>query len=161
MNDNKIRQVRPSATFENFKADTAERKQLLAYFKKIAEELVKHSDAFIREEYPLDHARMIILHGKPGRGKTHLIEALINYIRLNAPQLLSRIFLSRSDFTSDNLTFANKYGGLPIIVIDDIYSDEQSIDDLHPSTDIDSFMKFVMHIYDSKSRSFGKRIVQV
>ena len=150
MAENKIWQARSTPTFENFEALSDDRNKLLDLLIKIANNILAKKDLVLKEEFPFEHARMLILWGKPGRGKTHLIEALINFIKMNAPDLLKKIYLSRSNFTHDNMTFATRYDDLPIIIIDDIYSEALTSDSLHPATDLKAFMNFVMDIYEKR-----------
>ncbi len=93
---------------------------------------------------------MFFLHGKAGRGKTHLIEALINELKRRQPGIIGKIYLSRSNFTHANMSFPEKYNDCPIIIIDDIFVESNNINDLHPRTDIQSLMIFIKMIYEEK-----------
>jgi len=93
---------------------------------------------------------MIILWGNPGVGKTHLQEAIVNHIAQVNPAVLARLYLSRYDFTLENLSSAFSYGGCPVILIDDMYARHQSVESLHPNTDLDSFKKFISRVYENR-----------
>lgn len=146
---NSLSQVRPSSTFESFKPFNDQQRNVLDTIKAIADQLIKKSEKIIGEEFPFDNAQMLILSGKAGRGKTHLIEALVNHIKEKSPDLLGKIFLARDDFTRMNSVSCD-YNHLPIIIIDDMFSGCKSVDELHPRTDIDSLMKFVKRIYEER-----------
>lgn len=148
--NNSISQVRPKSTFDDFEPSTPERQKLLSVMQGLAAQMVDKRSKIAKEKYPFDAAKLIILWGKPGRGKTHLIEALINRLRVEAPELLQKIFLSREDFTLMNIAGLHSYDNLPIIILDDLFVRHQDVSQLHPATDIEIFMKFIMKIYDER-----------
>ncbi|MBY0359681.1 MAG: hypothetical protein K2W82_16890 [Candidatus Obscuribacterales bacterium] len=89
------------------------------------------------------------MYGGPGRGKSHLAEALINDVRIRAPDVYARMVLSRGEFYYDFQTDSNPYGEAPIVVIDDMFHNKSSVDELHSATEIQSFMNFVSDLYDN------------
>ena len=147
---NAVKQVRPNSTFENFEKLNKELESLAEKLQKLVDSIIAKGEQVLVSRYPFADAKLIILWGKPGRGKTHLVEAFINAIAKRDPRLLSRIYLSRYNFTYENIAGVHSYDDLPIIVIDDIFANHQSIDELHPATDIASFMAFVQMIYEDR-----------
>ncbi len=147
---NVIGQVRPNSTFENFEVLNDGLGSLVGNLQKLAGGIIAKSEHILALRNPFADAKLIILHGKPGRGKTHLVEALINALAKGDPRLLSRVYLSRYDFTMENIAGVHHYDNLPIVVIDDIFASHHSINELHPATDIKSFMSFVKMIYEDR-----------
>lgn len=143
MEKNYITQARPTSSFDAFEKSNKSLTVAFETMKNLAAEICQKSETILNENYPFDNARLLILHGKAGRGKTHLAEALINHIKEKQPSLLTHIFLSRTNFTHDNMAFACKYNGCPIIIIDDI-------EELHPRTDIEAIMNFIKMIYEKR-----------
>ena len=152
MNTNLVSQVRPTSTFDSFEVCVPEQQEHLSLIRGIAEQLVSKADHILNSSYPFDHARFLIFHGKPGRGKTHLIEGLINYLKVHAPQVLKKVYLSRGNFT--NLNLATAYGvfdfdKLPIVVIDDMFVERNLVSEIN-ELDIATFMKFVYKMYEER-----------
>lgn len=72
----------------------------------------------------------ILFYGGSGLGKTHLMQAIGNYIYQNDEDNLKIVYLSAEDFTNDftnSLTskkaneFKNKYRNLDVLLLDDIH----------------------------------------
>jgi chromosomal replication initiation ATPase DnaA len=156
--ENHIDQVRPGSTFDSYRPSTPQQakarnlllevaKQLRANVKKFAElPPAKYGE---RTHSPFPKAGLISLWGGTGTGKTHLMEALVNYQKQAAPAVYSEICLSRKDFTIDNMVRPNAYEGKPVVLVDDLYSKEQGLQDLS-SHDIKVFMEWVGAIYESR-----------
>ncbi len=148
--ENRLSQVRPNCTFQNFEIYSQEQRPIVARLQDLAEQIIRKRDLILRNEFPFDNGRIMFMTSPPGHGKTHLAEAVINHIAEKAPQLLSKVVLSRGSFYSDHQVGACDYGGAPIVIIDDIFADRQSIDQLHPRTDMQAFMSFITMLYERR-----------
>lgn len=98
---------------------------------------------------PFADGALLFLYGEPGRGKTHLVEAFINALRLRASRVYERMVLSRGNFYYDYQTDCNPYYYAPVVVIDDMFHKKMSVADLW-DTEIDAFMKFIGDLYDKR-----------
>lgn len=147
--ENMVGQARPTSTFENWRTTTAKQQQLKDDLQRLTDGLLARAEQIKRETWPFDHARLIILWGKPGRGKSHLVEAVINHIKVHDPDLLQRVWLARENFAIANLV-PFSYGDRPIVIIDDLWSEKNSLDELHPATDIRAFMDLVTRFYEER-----------
>jgi DNA replication protein DnaC len=151
MSKNCIPQVRENSTFDSFDASAPERRAALDAARGLAEKLASMRDQILNEEHPFKRARIFAFWGKPGRGKTHLVEALVNHLRQVAPDIVEKIWLSRSDFTLDNIIRPSvPYGGAPIVIPDDLFVEFQDVSKLHPNTDVECFMRFVRQMYEER-----------
>lgn len=147
---NKLAQVRPDCTFDRFEVYCDEQKPIVARLQGLAEQLVGKGDQILDEEFPFANGRIMFLTSAPGHGKTHLVEAVINYVADKRPELLAKMILSRGNFLHDHMTAASEYGGASVVIIDDIFSEHQSIGALHPATDLKSFMHFITMLYERR-----------
>lgn len=145
--ENSIGRVRPAVSFEAYKPETPEQEHVLILMKDLTGQLASGAERITSEESPFSNPMWIMLHGKPGTGKTHLIEAMVNELRINAPGVLARTHLSRDNFTYANMTSANDYGGKPILIIDDLFSDVDSVNALSTGA-ISALKNFVMDSYE-------------
>lgn len=147
--DNKISQVRPGSTFEAFEVYDPEQQKVVDLLTKVADQLVARADRVARDEFPFDNGKVLFLWSEPGFGKTHLVEAFVNRVKAARPELLKRMVLSRGRFYFDFQINDNPYG-VPIVIVDDMFHDKQSVADLHPATELASFMKFVTMVYERR-----------
>lgn len=148
MRTNRIEQVRPESTFEAFQAQTPEQINASEMLESLASRITTGSQHILSNQYPFPHAGIIFLHGQPGRGKTHLVEAFVNRLRQKAPEVLRKVFLSR-DFFGDNIA-AYGYRGFPIILLDDLFANVPSPDKLH-KVDASRLRDFVFNLYEERS----------
>jgi len=87
-----------------------------------------HGAALAVAEAPSEAYNPLFLHGPPGLGKTHLLAAIANYLRLNAPGLSVRYTTAESftnEFvgalkTSGNDAFKARYRDIDVLLIDDV-----------------------------------------
>ncbi len=87
-----------------------------------------HGAALAVAEAPSEAYNPLFLHGPPGLGKTHLLAAIANYLRHNAPGLSVRYTTAESftnEFvaalkTSGNDAFKARYRDIDVLLIDDI-----------------------------------------
>jgi hypothetical protein len=80
------------ARFETFKPYEESMVVALTRIQKLANIFISMAETIATEKYPFQHSQILILWSEPGRGKTHLIEALINKLKDETPMALDGIF---------------------------------------------------------------------
>lgn len=148
--ENKIQEVRPGSTFENFTPSTDSQSQVQELLQGVAQQVIAAKETIATQTQPFGDACLIFLYGKPGRGKTHLVEAFVNAIKAAAPEVFARMVLSRGRLYFDYQVNDNPYGDAPIVIVDDMFHDKQSVEHLHPATELTAFMKFITDLYNHK-----------
>jgi chromosomal replication initiator protein len=107
-------QLNPNYTFERFVIGEGNR--------------LAHAAALAVAEAPSEAYNPLFLHGPPGLGKTHLLVAIANYLRVNAPQLSVR-YATAESFTNEFVAalhstgaeqFKHRYRDLDVLLIDDV-----------------------------------------
>ncbi len=148
--DNKLSEVRPTSTFASFQLYDPEQAKVVELLTGLADQIIARAPQIASEEFPFDSGKILFIHGEPGRGKTHLVEALINRIKQEAPTLIERMVLSRGRFSFDFQVDTHPYGKVPIVIIDDMFHDKSSVAELHPRTELDAFMRFITMVYERR-----------
>jgi chromosomal replication initiator protein len=87
-----------------------------------------HAAALAVAEAPSEAYNPLFLHGPPGLGKTHLLVAIANYLRLHAPELEVR-YTTAERFTNEFVAalrssgsdrFKDRHRDLDVLLVDDV-----------------------------------------
>lgn len=152
---NRIKEVRPDSLFENYQPLTESQKKALAFFKNISSILTESDMAkrIISDEFPFPTAAFYVFSGKPGVGKTHLMEAVVNGLTAQNPKLRDRIFLLRDNFTTMmyGMSGDNFFNNKPIILLDDLYAEIQGPEGLKGFGYVEKLTQFLMQVYERRS----------
>lgn len=148
--ENKIGEVRPGSTFANFEVYDPQQQGAIDLLQGVAQQVVERGPRILSDQFPFDNGKILFLWSEPGRGKTHLVEAFINHIREKDKRLLNRMVLSRGRFYYDFQLDTNPYGDACIVVVDDMFHDMSSLQQLHPATEVKAFMRFIQMVYDRR-----------
>jgi chromosomal replication initiator protein len=107
-------ELNPSYTFDRFVIGNGNR--------------LAHGAALAVAEAPSEAYNPLFLHGPPGLGKTHLLGAIANYLRSNAPGLSVR-YTTAESFTNEFVgalkstgadAFKSRYRDIDVLLIDDV-----------------------------------------
>ena len=87
-----------------------------------------HASALAVAEAPSEAYNPLFLHGPPGLGKTHLLVAIANYLRVHAPDLDVR-YTTAEGFTNEFVAalrasgaeeFKRRYRDIDVLLVDDV-----------------------------------------
>jgi chromosomal replication initiator protein len=133
-------ELNPNYTFERFVIGSGNR--------------LAHGAALAVAEAPSEAYNPLFLHGPPGLGKTHLLAAIANYLRANAPGLSIR-YTTAESFTNEFVGalksagadgFKARYRDIDVLLIDDVQCLEGK-----PATEEEFFHTFNA-LYESGSQ---------
>lgn len=153
--ENKISEIRQDVSFANYEPQTQEQAEGLALAQAIAKGLIEGNGKFksilAQLESPLPNGHLFCFSGAPGRGKTHLMEAIINEVRASAPNVYGSMTFQRGDLPRPALGSIPEHevDWKPIIFLDDVWADKHSVDDLIEN-DIRNISELIKFAYDRK-----------
>ena len=133
-------ELNPNYTFDRFVIGSGNR--------------LAHGAALAVAEAPSEAYNPLFLHGPPGLGKTHLLAAIANYLRANAPGLSVR-YTTAESFTNEFVGalksagadgFKARYRDIDVLLIDDVQCLEGK-----PATEEEFFHTFNA-LYESGSQ---------
>jgi chromosomal replication initiator protein len=133
-------ELNPNYTFDRFVIGSGNR--------------LAHGAALAVAEAPSEAYNPLFLHGPPGLGKTHLLAAIANYLRANAPGLSIR-YTTAESFTNEFVGalksagaegFKVRYRDIDVLLIDDVQCLEGK-----PATEEEFFHTFNA-LYESGSQ---------
>jgi chromosomal replication initiator protein len=133
-------ELNPNYTFDRFVIGSGNR--------------LAHGAALAVAEAPSEAYNPLFLHGPPGLGKTHLLAAIANYLRANAPGLSVR-YTTAESFTNEFVGalksagaegFKVRYRDIDVLLIDDVQCLEGK-----PATEEEFFHTFNA-LYESGSQ---------
>lgn len=152
---NKVGDVLAEHRLDKFEVLNPSHKEALTLMQSLAKQIVTHAREISTLPRPLHRSILVVLHGQPGRGKTHLAEGFINAILYGAPSLSAKIHLSRQSFSYDHHE-SGPYEGKHIVVIEDMFlrKDPMARDPIPTSVaalarkDFEDFGQFIVHLYE-------------
>lgn len=133
-------ELNPSYTFERFVIGEGNR--------------LAHAAALAVAEAPSEAYNPLFLHGLPGLGKTHLLVAIANYLRVNAPGLSVR-YTTAERFTNEFVAalrskgaegFKSRHRDIDVLLVDDV----QFLEGKHHTED--EFFHTFNALYESGSQ---------
>lgn len=140
--------IRPNSTFENFDPQNEEMGKIKDGLERLSNDISRRVVSGKNILVPgLDTGKIINLQGNPGLGKTHLLEAIVNFLKnkgVEIRDLESLIYFDRQ-FGTTSLIDQNH----PIVLIDDLFKNTQSAGDLN-DYQIKDFSKLVTRVYEEQ-----------
>ena len=151
--ENAIHAIRSNATFETFEVTNDDQMNAVECLSMLADSIAKKAPDILFKPNPFDYGRFVFLVGKPGRGKTHLVEAFANRLKQKAPALVkgNKIFFDRARFTLRHVLgdHGSDYDGAPVVICDDLWSEHATLAKVdHDAT---YFMRYVFGAYERRS----------
>lgn len=154
---NMLNRVRPEATFESYnrvEGTEAAYDTLVSMCDKLTARQVELSTTL----YPWPRAQLVTLTGPVGVGKTHLLESVVNRIKLRKSPALMRVHFCRKNvyYVYQNGTAPESVEASPlstnmIIVWDDFLSDYQTLDEFMKYEFMaKALMAFFMDVYENR-----------
>jgi len=150
--------IRNNSVFAKYVPKTEAQTQALELAKSIAGALVDGEGKITitgndyRTHSPFDNSILYVLSGKPGVGKTHLIESILNDLKARAPSLYDISCLRRGPlpFVASGSAHDGDFDGKPLIFLDDVWADKSSVKDLN-NDNIRSLMGVITWAYERRA----------
>lgn len=142
---NRIDSVRPTSTFDNFQPQNEDQERVRDGLRILAY-AVKDK---IEKDGMLDHAKLVNLHGAPGRGKTHLVEAFLNVVKPGPNDSSRRTSVCLLDGGALASWQYRSLDDVRVLAIDDLFRGQQSLSGVSP-IDINSVMEGLYRAYERR-----------
>lgn len=142
---NRIEFVRPTSTFETFEPQNEQQEEVRDGLKKLAHAVRDK----LAQSGRLDHAKLINLHGKPGRGKTHLVEAFLNVLKPTDQEYQRRDHIYLLEGTNLATWEYNRLDNVRVLAVDDLFQNKQELGQVS-SVDIKSVMIGLYRAYEKR-----------
>ena len=146
---NMIASVRRDATFQAYNPTHPSQEVAVNLLKRLVTGLVNKESSIVSSPRPFERGRMVFLQGPPGLGKTHLLEAVVNALREQAPRLHeATVLVPGKLFAVTVRSFEEEiYAPAKIILLDDLFQTHSSIDDVS-GHEIGLVSNWVMSLYE-------------
>jgi len=145
-----IENIRKTSTFESFVPPNEDTMLLVAGLEQLANDLTIN----IKNNGGFDHSRLINLYGKPGTGKSHLLEAFVSQIISKGGYEMTEkiLFLNDKDVGTWRYGLYNERR-VKIVTVDDLFANNKSVNEIS-SFDLKGFMDCIYRGYETKQFIF-------
>lgn len=146
---NMIDSVRRNATFQAYSPTHPSQEAAANHLNRLVTGLVAKQASIMCAPRPFERGRMIFLQGPPGLGKTHLLEAVVNALREQAPELhKATVMIPGNTFTTTVCSLDEEiYAPAKIVLLDDLFQKYSSISDLS-SYEMGLLRTWIMSLYE-------------
>jgi hypothetical protein len=150
---NELSKLNPRHQFGTFECLNETHRAAIAHLQELASQILASAPALLKQRSPLTLSHVVILHGGTGRGKSHLAEAFAASLLQQSPSLRKVMYLSRKHFSGDCLHGDQCYEDKRIVIIDDIFGEEDPRKNPATLSEVDEyeigiFTKFMASLYE-------------
>ncbi len=135
---NNIDTVNSKNTFESFVPRDASQETAHRMMSNVAKAIIKNENTIVSNVAAFAEPSLFWLSGPTGVGKSHLMDAVVNMTKAEAPRVTdaNRVLVFRDNFTREFI------GGLDprvfekhtIILVDNLFDECETVSDLDPSS---------------------------